>query len=374
MTELIHNDILIIFFVAFILFLLWLLTDSGKRALEIFHLKRVGHNPVLAPHNLNDWETQAVFNPGAFVDDEGAVHLLYRAMGLDGLSRIGHAWSKNGYEFERKYPYPVYHPQRRYGLPEDVLVPKKFDPINYASGGGWGGCEDPRTTVLDDEVYMTYTAFEGWNNARITLTSIKMQDAKRGRWSWRRPIYLSPPNEMHKNWLLFPEKINGKFAILHGLSPKILVEYTDNLMVDKNIKSQPNHGGGRYKEPSRAGMWDERMRGASSPPIKTDLGWLVLYHGTSEEDPWKHGIGYRVGAMILDLNDPTKILYRSPAPILNPEMYYENDWKPGVVYASGAVVVNGELQVYYGGGDKYICMAHTKLSDLLDWLKEYGKI
>lgn len=367
MSDIILNQILIVFIVAFLLLVLWLLSKPVIKFVR-YSLSRVVHNPVLAPHGLNEWETEAVFNPGAFVDDEGAIHLLYRAMGGDGLSRIGHAWSSDGKHFERKYPYPVYHPQRGFGLPEDVLVPKKFDPVNYVSGGGWGGCEDPRTVVIDGRVFMTYTAFEGWNNARITLTSIDMQDAKSGRWKWQRPVYLSPANEMHKNWVLFPEKINGKYAILNSLAPKILIEYVDDVMQDKNIKSSHNHGGYGYIEPTRKNMWDEQMKGVGSPPIKTSLGWLVLYHAVEPN------VGYRLGAMILDENDPTKILYRSPTPILTPDMHYENDWKPGVVYGSGAVVVNGELQVYYGGGDKYICMAHTNLEQLLIWLKENGKI
>ena len=77
--------------------------------------------------------------------------------------------------------------------------------------------------------------------------------------------------------------------------------------------------------------------------------------------------------MILDLNDPTKILYRSPQPILSPDAHYENDGKPGVVYATGAVIIGENLMVYYGGGDKHVCIAQTPLRQLLDWLVAYGK-
>mgnify|MGYP001606237930 FL=1 len=369
MSELLTNEILIGAIVTFLLFLLWLLAGPVKQALhKAFPLKRVANNPILAPHGLNYWETEAVFNPAAILDDDGVIHLLYRAMGSGGLSQIGHAKSTDGSKFERIYPYPVYQPTRGYGLPEDVLVPRIFDPVNYASGGGWGGCEDPRAVLIEDRVYMTYTAFEGWNNARISLTSIALQDLKTGKWRWKRPIYLSPPMEMHKNWSLFPEKIDGRYAILHGLAPKVLVEYVTNLEIDKNIESSHNHGGGGYNEPTRKGMWDKVMKGAGPPPLKTDLGWLVLYHAVEP------GSGYKIGAMILDKDDPTKILYRAPTPILNPEMYYENDWKPGVVYASGAVIKDGEIHVYYGGGDKYVCAAHTNLNELLGWLTEHGKV
>ncbi len=362
---LITTSALVFLFVLLILFInLFKASKHGPR----HELKRSSQNPLLSPHGRNDWETEAVFNPAAVVDDEGTVHILYRAMGGSGLSQIGHAESPDGLNFDRKYPYPVFVPIRGYGLPEDVLVPKIYDTVNYPSGGGWGGCEDPRAVVIDGRVYMSYTAFEGWNNARISLTSIAVEDMRTGKWKWKKPIYLSPPNEMHKNWVLFPEKINGKFAILHGLSPKVLVEYVSNLDVDKNIKSSKSHGGGGYHEATRKGMWDETMKGAGSPPLRTDLGWLVLYHAVTP------GKGYHVGAIILDINDPTKILYRAPTPILDPDMHYENDWKPGVVYASGAVIRGENLHVYYGGGDKYICTAHTNLNDLLNWLKDHGKV
>ena len=112
------------------------------------------------------------------------------------------------------------------------------------------------------------------------------------------------------------------------------------------------------------------MRGAGPPPLKTDQGWLLLYHATDANDPGK----YKVGAMLLDLNDPTKVLYRSPRPILTPLMNYENDGKPGVVYASGAIIKNNDLLVYYGGGDRHVCIAQTPVKILLEWLMKYGEV
>jgi predicted GH43/DUF377 family glycosyl hydrolase len=77
------------------------------------------------------------------------------------------------------------------------------------------------------------------------------------------------------------------------------------------------------------------------------------------------GPGYKVGAMLLDLDDPTKVLHRSDAPVLEPTEWYENDWKPGVVYASGAVIKDGTLFVYYGGGDKTVNVATAPLEPFL---------
>jgi predicted GH43/DUF377 family glycosyl hydrolase len=357
--------------IAFILFLLFLLEESLVRALKRIHfpLQRVSGNPILAPHALNDWETHSVFNPAAVVDDEGVVHLLYRAMGFDGLSKIGHAESTDGKTFTRRFGFPVYHKRH---VPETDLRAeneKKFNPAQYTSGGGWGGCEDPRAVRIDDEVFMSYTAFEGWHSVRIALTSIPLDDFKAGKWNWKRPLLLSAPGSVEKNWVIFPEKIHGKFAVLHSVSPEIKIDYVENFDAFQSestfIKSQnsPTRGG-------REEHWDNRMRGAAAPPMKTDRGWLLLYHAMDRNDPDK----YKLGAMLLDLEDPTKIIARSPSALLSPDMQYENDWKPGVIYASGAVIMGDTLHVYYGGGDKYICAATANLPALLDWLTEYGKV
>ncbi len=91
-----------------------------------------------------------------------------------------------------------------------------------------------------------------------------------------------------------------------------------------------------------------------------------LAHAMDKDD----GGRYKVGDMLLDLKNPEKILHRAQEPILEPDMWYENDWKPGIVYANGAVVKDGKLLVYYGGGDKYIGLASISLSELLDSLKK----
>ena len=332
-------------------------------------LHRSQSNPILSPDTYNHWEAQGTFNPAVVEDDQGIIHLLYRAVGNDGVSRFGYASSTDGVHFDDRYLYPVYEPSPVIDYQEPRLNPsnKIYSHQLYPSGGSWGGYEDPRTVIIEDRVYLTYVAFGGWGSIRMALTSISLEDFKNRHWNWKRPVCISPPNELNKNWLLFPEKINGKFAVLHGVSPDILIDYIDNFDSfhgpnAKFIKSKKPSGG-------RKDYWDNNMRGAATPPIKTDIGWLVLYHAMDNKDPNK----YKLGAMILDLNDPTKILYRSPEAILNPDMHYENDSKPGVVYASGAIIRDGYLYVYYGGGDKYVCVARTKLASLLNWLMEHGK-
>ncbi|MFA6294991.1 MAG: hypothetical protein WC666_01020 [Candidatus Paceibacterota bacterium] len=343
--------------------------NSASKKKNSFILDRNINNPILSPQSIREWEHGGTFNPAAIKDDEGKVHLLYRAVGADGISRVGYAMSKNGQTIDSRSSHPVFEPQRGYGMPDpkNVTGPKTYNPAFYTSGGGWGGSEDPRAVLIDGKVYMTYVAFEGWDSTRIALTSIKIEDLKQGRWNWKKPKVISPPGQTAKNWVIFPEKINGKFAILHSIVPNIMVEYLDSIdNIPTYIDSPRLHG----PQPGRKDFWDNRIRGAGPPPIKTDIGWLLLYHAQDNKEPSK----YKIGAMILDANDPTKILYRSPQPILEPDTHYENDGKPGVVYASGAVVLKGNLTVYYGGGDKHVCIAETPLKQLLDWLVKYGKV
>ena len=320
-------------------------------------LARHRGNPILSPNPQNWWESEAVFNPAAIVHDE-RVHLFYRALGRDGISRIGHATSGDGINFGGRTlaldPSEILlesAARRRHG-------PRAYSPDVYASGGGWGGFEDPRAVKIEEEgrAYLSFGMFESWQSLRLALTSLPLGAINARVWDWPPPLPLSPKNEMHKNWVLFPEKINGKFAILHALTPSIMIDYIEDLecLREWPIKSNNNRGG-------RSGQWDAFVRGAGAPPVKTPAGWLLFYHGMNPAG----GPGYKVGAMLLDLGDPTKVLYRSNYPVLEPEEWYENDWKPGVVYASGAVILRGDLIVYYGGGGKHVAAARVSLREFL---------
>lgn len=333
--------------------------QSGAR--DAFRLTRHRANPLLSPRDYIGWEKEGVFNPAALLIND-TVHLLYRAIGGDGVSRVGYSKSDDGKNFEEGLEYPVFSfkQSKPLGMPE-----KKYDPVMYPSGGSWGGAEDPRATRIDGKIYMTFNAFDGWDFIRVALTMIDEKDFLEGKWKWQSPRLISPPGQIHKNWVIFPEKINGKYAILHSISPNVEVEYRDSLdtigTYDPHIQSPVG-----VRTAGRKGAWDSRVRGAGPPPVKTDDGWLVFYHANDDKEPHK----YKLGVKLLDLADPSKILARSKSPILEPNMWYENDWKPGIVYACGAVIKDEILHLYYGGGDKHVCSAHTKVADLLSWLKK----
>ncbi len=338
---------------------------SAKTSKKAVELIRFPHNPIIEPRPYS-WESKATFNPTAFLSD-GKIYLIYRAIGDDDSSVLGYALSNDGYNITERPLYPIYKRPNNFTKP-DLSVSS----INYISGGGWnGGCEDPRVTLIDDTVFMLYTAFDGWGSVRIALTSIKLNDFKKKKWNWQKPVLISPPGEIHKNWVLFPEKINGKFAILHSFYPSILIDYFDDLneLDGKNFIKSDNT---RPIDETRT--WDSWFRGVGPSPIKTDIGWLILYQAMDHRNPDR----YRIGAIILDFKNPTKILYRSGSPILEPEEDYENNgYKWGVVYCCGAVVKparphensgaggDGKLFVYYGGADKVVGVASIELSDLI---------
>ena len=316
-------------------------------------LEKYSQNPIIEP-SYYPWESKATFNPGAFLLDD-VVHIVYRAVGDNDVSVLGYAQSSDGMRIEERPTYFIY---KRAGTTNYTGLS-----MDYISGGGWnGGCEDPRLTVLDDTLYMLYTAFDGWGSVRIAMTSILISDFKKKKWNWKPPVLISLPGEINKNWVLFPEKINGKFAILHSFYPKIRIDYLDDLAIlDGKTFIKSNNT--RPIDYTRT--WDSWFRGVGPSPIKIKEGWLVIYHAMDHNNSDR----YRMGALILDEKDPTKILYRSHTPILEPEEDYENNGhKWGVIYSCGAVIKNEILYVYYGGADKFVCVASIPLKELIESL------
>ncbi|MBA3789322.1 hypothetical protein H0X32_02925 [Patescibacteria group bacterium] len=327
-----------------------------------FTLTRHAGNPLMHPGKY-EFEQQAVMNAAAAHDGE-RTHLFYRAIGSDGVSRIGYASSKDGIQLEERLPYPVFALEG--SDPHLDALRRAHAEKNYpglvASGGSWGGTEDPRAMIMDDHLYLSFSAFENWNSVRIGVTSLAVADLKQKRWNWSPLAFLSPQNQVNKNWVLFPEKINGKFALLHSVSPTVEIAYRDDLNAIGSTESYIESPQGPRTR-GRSGHWDNWIRGVGPAPMKTEKGWLVLYHATDRE---KYSHEYQLGAMLLDVDDPTKVLARSPAPILSPAAVYETSGlKPGVVYSCGATIQDDNLTVYYGAADNYVCAARTSLSGFL---------
>ncbi|MCX6786491.1 MAG: hypothetical protein NTU85_01570 [Candidatus Kaiserbacteria bacterium] len=336
-------------------------------------LNKSDSNPILKP-GTNVWAAEAVMNPAAAFFD-GRTHLIYRAIGSDGVSRLGYASSADGIVFDKQLPYPAFVATRLHRS-HMHNIERRYSLTLYPSGGSWGGCEDPRMVMIDGRVYVTINIFDGWNFIRVAFISIAEDDFLAEQFDkWEGPHLISPPGQIHKNWVLFPEKIGGRFAILHSITPNVEIAFLDDIenvgITEPFVESWV---GARDCLPARDDSWDSFVRGAGPPPIRTDRGWLLFYHAIDNRDPGR----YKLGAMLLDLADPTKVLYRAAAPVISPDEYYENDGKPGIVYACGAVVRTStelgtgdkKLFVYYGGADKVVCVATSPLNHFLDALVE----
>ena len=323
-------------------------------------VKRYENNPVIEPIDVNDWESDGTFNPAVMMDED-KVHIVYRAVGRGGVSVFGYAVSEDGLEITERYNEPIYVPREDFeGLRGKLAGGKGW----FESGGGWGGCEDPKLTKIGDRVYMTYVAYSGCGPPRAALTSLSLEDFKNQNWNWEEPILISPPDVVTKSACLLPEKINGKYVMFHRIFPDILVDYLDDL----------EFKGGKWLEGHdrigiRVSHWDSRKLSMGATPIKTEDGWLCIYHAVDDCDPGR----YKMGAMLLKKEDPAQVLCRTSQPLLAPDVSYENEGKQGVVYPSGAVVKGDDLLVYYGGGDRVVCVARTPLKKFLKDLRKEGE-
>ncbi|MGC9398241.1 MAG: glycoside hydrolase family 130 protein [Anaerolineae bacterium] len=285
-------------------------------------LQRHAENPILIPDPLNAWEALNVFNC-AVVHHGGLFHMLYRAQGVDYVSRIGYAVSEDGVHFNRLRK-PVFTPQddrERWGV------------------------EDPRVTYLTDEArfVMAYTAYGPEGITPLFAESTNLI-------SWRRlgPLVTGEDNKDH---VLFPRKIGGRYVAFHRRPPSIWLAYSNDLV----------HWGDfvEVMEP-RAEGWDCKRIGAGGVPIETEHGWLVIYHAYDFDHV------YRLGVCLLDLEDPTRVLARPKPFILEPEVTWEIKGDvPNVVFSTANPVVDGIVYVYYGGADRLIGLATAPFEELL---------
>lgn len=300
--------------------------------------------PLLTPIPSHEWEGKAVLNPAAFYDGN-TIHLLYRAMSTDNTSVLGYAKSSDGLSILERREMPIYVPRAGFEI--------KKNP------NGNSGCEDPRITQIEDKLYMCYTAYDGINPPRVALTHIDVADFLRNNFNWEEPILISPPGIDDKDAAIFPEKINGKYVIIHRIQNSIVLDFLDTLDFtgDNWLRSV------EYIPP-RGDSWDSEKIGLCTPPIKTKDGWILLYHGVS-----KISHHYRVGAMLLHPKDPSCVLSRTPWPILEAELPFERQGiVRNVVFPCGAVVKDDTLFIYYGGADTVVCVATIKFFSLLNYL------
>ncbi|HVA88865.1 MAG TPA: glycosidase [Chloroflexota bacterium] len=301
-------------------------------------------NPILVPGDAW-WEARGVLNPGvAVVDDR--VAMVYRAVGSDGLSRLGLAWSADGRQFT----------ERRF-LHEAALDDHE----------GRLGVEDPRLIWLDDELWLVYTKASvgpvgaaplSWEPAPFRVRMALARLTNQVEVVEERPLL---PGVQAKDGVLFPRRIGGLYHALVRVYPSIQITTSPDL----RSWSAPR----TVLEPLPGGWEGERV-GAGPAPIETPWGWLVIYHANAHYTAQGNRRHYRTGLAVLDLDDPSQVLYRHAEPIFVPKEPYETEGPVGmVVFATGVIEREGLYYLYYGAADGVIGLATAPVSTIHDFIE-----
>ncbi len=330
---------------------------------------------ILAP-TKNKFENKSVLNPAVYQEGE-TLHVIYRAISKEFISSLGYARLEGPLKVVERWKKPFLEPKLKYECK---------------------GVEDARITKVGDTFYLVYIVHDGrnallaysygknlFNLRRGGIISPKIEYAKAAKLFARTKLkddyyfFESFYKEYagrnvliwDKDGFLFPEKIKGKFVLAHRILPDIqLVSFDDfsdlkdeffwgDYLRDlrKHIVLEGEHG------------WENRHIGGGAPPIRTKHGWLMIYHGTQEEN---EGRTYRGGAALFDLDNPKKLIARIPYPILEPEKDYElRGHVSEVVFPTGTAVFGKRLYVYYGAADSIVAAASIELDKLLKELLKY---
>jgi predicted GH43/DUF377 family glycosyl hydrolase len=304
---------------------------------ELF--RRNADNPILTSE---DWPypVNAVFNPAAATIN-GDTILLVRVEDRRGLSHLSVARSPNGIDNWLVDSEPLLAPA------PDIASEQ------------WG-FEDPRVVWVAEleRFVITCTAYGPAGPAVYLATTEDFKTVE------RHGIIRHPED---KNAALLPHRIDGRWVLFHrpktqfgGAHGEIMISRSDDL----ESWSAPEE----VLQPRDGAWWDSLRIGIGPPPLLTDHGWLLIYHGVKET---VGGAIYRVGLALLDLADPTRVLRRVPGWVLGPAAPYERTGDvPNVIFPCGLVHENGtdELRLYYGAADSTIALATAQLQEVLDAL------
>jgi beta-1,2-mannobiose phosphorylase / 1,2-beta-oligomannan phosphorylase len=298
-------------------------------------------NPIITPGKF-PWRMATTFNPGAILDDDGRFYLYERAAGQlrPFHCYIGLLESDDGVHFTHVSEEPVFTPEM--------------------AGSKYGSVQDPRVVKIEGVYYMTYayrpfawsshptgvgvpdsheSEFPGVERPEFDPDNPGSKNVSGGRSDnmtrsgiaistdrvhWQHHVWATPPDLDDRDVILFPEKVNGKFALLRRplqwIGPEYETDYpgiwicfSDNLQhwSESKLLLKPEFA------------WEDNRIGGSTPPLKTEHGWLVFYHGVETQDKTLRRVCYRLGAVLLDLDDPTKALARTSNFLMEPETYYE---------------------------------------------------
>lgn len=321
------------------------------------------------------FEIEGVLNPGV-ISYGDFIHIFYRAVAKGNYSSIGYCKMKSVFEIEERLDMPIIFPQFDYEV---------------------HGVEDPRIVKIDDLFYLTYTAYDGvnasgalatskdllvWEKKGIIVPQITYDEFNRlatckdkinikyRRYNEHEKIKELKGKKVlvwDKNVVFFPRRINKKLYFLHRIKPDIQIVAVDSLdeltpefwqtylhQLEDNIVLSP-----KYKH-------EVSYIGGGCPPIETDKGWLVIYHGVHDSI---NGYVYCACVALLDLDNPQKEIARLPYALFKPDYEWEiQGVVKNVCFPTGTVIIDDTIYIYYGAADEQIACASVSLSELLDEL------
>lgn len=323
-------------------------------------LQRSEANPILEPQPNLDWCSQKVYNP-AVIKEGSTYKMLFRAVGDDWVSRLGLATSENGIDFVLA-PMPSLAPKR----PWESM-----------------GCEDPRLVQLNKTYYLCYTGFDGTTARAALATSRNLK-----RWKYRGLLLpgwqANPRAEVADDWsksaAIFPQNFQDRYYLFFGDSHVWSAE-------SHNLRDWRAHNDPVLSR--RPGYFDEGYVEMGPPPLLTDRGWLVFYHGIDRTDAERT---YYLGAALFRSDDPLKLIWRCTQPVMAPSEAYERSGLidvieggfatlknlsvidlealahqhrlPKAVFCCSALLENDLVRFYYGAGDTVICTATMDLDSI----------
>lgn len=319
-----------------------------------------------------EFENQAVLNP-ACIQVGNTVHMFYRAVKQGNYSSIGYCKLDGPLKVVKRSEKPILYPE-----------------LDYEKHG----VEDPRITFLDGIYYLFYSAFDGknalaayatskdfkhWKKHGIITPNMSYDEAEdffresklKEKYfffeSYYKDIVAKDVLLWEKDVFLLPEKINGKFALFHRVLPDIQIIYFNKFSEltteywEKYLRQLAE-----YVVLESKYWYESRNIGGGCPPIKTDKGWLLIYHAVEDSNKGKT---YHAGAALLDLKNPCKVLGHLKKPLFSPEEEWETKGDVNdVVFPTGTAIFEDRLYIYYGAADKRIAVASVNLKELLDEL------
>jgi beta-1,4-mannooligosaccharide/beta-1,4-mannosyl-N-acetylglucosamine phosphorylase len=298
-------------------------------------------NPVI------DWnptkKSARIFNSGAMAVD-GKFVGIFRADHKNGKPQLHLGWSEDGLKWDIENEEIHFYDEQGVAYQPEYAY-------------------DPRLVKLEDTYYIIWCCdFSG--------ASLGMGYTK----DFKSFIRIENPFiPFNRNGVLFPKKINGNYMLLSrpsdsGHTPfgDIFISESPDLIYWGRHRKVMSKGG--------SGWWQGLKIGAGAVPIETSEGWLLLYHGVTGTC---NGFVYSMGAAILDLENPSKVLYRTRDYLLTPEKNYEtNGFVPNVVFPCAALVdgATGRMAIYYGAADTYLALAYANIEDLIAYIKKNSEL